>query len=575
MASIVFRAACDYPIGTGHLRRCLTLARELRSRGALARLVSDDNPTARSVLDGVDDVPYLLIAEGCPLATSTDEAAVFVIDRPAGPRGVNSSPQLEQEIAELDRAGIAVVSIGHSIADSGHLRAVVDLYPAQQLAAANYVEGPDYLILRPEFQAVGTRHVQREDAVLVAMGGTDPLDLTMTALKALSRSELSSTVHVVVGMGHRASSEALETAATKLGLKAHVHRELDAESLATLMLRCRAAVVAFGTLAYELMALGVPVLSLTHYCWQQPSAAFFGQLGSLVDLGCAEAGINIEELAERLRAVLDDTVGLDKLALRGPQVVDGAGAERVATMLETFMVESQDRELDDLYVLAHPGDEVFGCGGSILRKTAVGRRVGVVILGEGTASRHGIAVSSSQEHEWRLETASSLQKVTEGLGIKTLYYFRYPDNRFDGLNLLDLVKSVETVVQRHQPTTVVTHHPADLNIDHRLTFEAVAVATRPTAETSVERLVSAEVPSSSDWGLASPSRSFYPNLFVDISSVLEIKLRLAALYRSEIRASPHPQSLDGLRARAHYWGHLTGLAAAEAFVSHRHIEREL
>lgn len=574
MTSVVLRAACDHPIGTGHLRRCLTLARELISRGTSALVVSDDNPTTRSVLDAVSDVPHRLVTSGSPLAAFSDDAGVLVVDVPAGPHDENLNRQLEREIAELDRAGMAVVSLGHSIVDSGHLRAVIDLYPAQQLAAANYVEGPDYLILRPEFHGAASQHVQQEDAIFVAMGGTDPLDLTRTALRALGQAGLGLTVHAVVGTGYKASSESLEAAAERSGLKVHVHRELDASSLATLMLRCRAAVVAFGTMAYELMALGVPVLALTHYRWQQPSAAFFEELGALEEVGCAESGVDIDALAGRLRAALGDTARLEFLSRRGPQVVDGAGAERVATLLESFTAESQVRGLDELYVLAHPGDEVFGCGGSILHKTAAGLRVGVAILGEGTSSRHDVAATPSQEHEERLAIASALQQVTDGLGISALYYFRYPDNRFDRYDLLDLVRTVETVVQRHRPTTVVTHHPADLNIDHRLTFEAVAIATRPTMETTVERLVSVEVPSSSDWGLSPNSGSFNPNLFIDISSVLETKLRLAAIYCSEVRPPPHPRSLDGLRTRAAHWGHLSGLVAAEAFVSHRQIERE-
>lgn len=574
MTSVVLRAACDHPIGTGHLRRCLTLARELISRGTSALVVSDDNSTARSVLAVASDVPHRLVPSESSLATSADDAAVLVVDIPAGPHDPTRNRRLEQEIAELDQAGMAVVSLGHSIVHSGHLRAVIDLYPSQELAAANYVEGPDYLILRPEFLGAASRHVQQEDAIFVAMGGTDPLDLTMTALRALGRVGLGSTVHIVVGTGYKTSIQSLEETAWRCGLKVHVHRELDADSLATLMLRCRAAIVAFGTMAYELMALGVPVLALTHYRWQQPSAAFFEQLGALYEVGCAESGVDIEALADRLRAALSDRARLASLSRRGPRVVDGVGAERVAVLLESFAAESRVRSLDELYILAHPGDEVFGCGGSILRKTAAGLRVGVAILGQGTSSRHGLAATPSQEHEERIAISSALQQVTDGLGISALYYFRYPDNRFDRHDLLDLAKTVETVVQRHQPATVFTHHPADLNIDHRLTFEAVAIATRPTAEITVERLVSIEVPSSSDWGLSSESRSFSPNLFIDIDGTLETKLRLAAIYRSEIRLPPHPQSLDGLRTRAVHWGHLSGLVAAEAFFLHRQIERE-
>ena len=118
-----------------------------------------------------------------------------------------------------------------------------------------------------------------------------------------------------------------------------------------------------------------------------------------------------------------------------------------------------------------------------------------------------------------------------------------------------------------------THHPGDLNVDHRTTFEAVATAARPRPDCPVTSLLSVEVPSSTEWGAVLGRGEFRPNWFEDAEDLLELKLDLAAGYPSELRDPPHPRSIEGLRSRAASWGAQCGLAAAEAFVLHRRVGR--
>ncbi len=56
-----------------------------------------------------------------------------------------------------------------------------------------------------------------------------------------------------------------------------------------------------------------------------------------------------------------------------------------------------------------------------------------------------------------------------------------------------------------------------------------------------------------------------PNVFVNINSTLERKIRAMQLYESEARPFPHPRSPEALRAIAQRWGSVVGLEAAEAF----------
>ncbi len=222
-----------------------------------------------------------------------------------------------------------------------------------------------------------------------------------------------------------------------------------------------------------------------------------------------------------------------------------------------------------LVVAAHPDDEVLGAAGAIARHRRQGDAVSVLILGEGISARYPTrqAALASRNggngfHRLRREMAQAHRR----LGVTRTFHEQFPDNRFDSVNLLDLVKAVEAVKRKVRPQIVYTHHSGDLNIDHRLTCEAVLTACRPLPGDAVERILSFEVLSSTEWAPPTPRRAFVPNVFIDIGPFLNRKLQAMACYRSELRKPPHPRSLQAIRDQARLWGAKTGVAAAEAFM---------
>lgn len=217
-----------------------------------------------------------------------------------------------------------------------------------------------------------------------------------------------------------------------------------------------------------------------------------------------------------------------------------------------------------LVVAAHPDDEVLGCGGTMARLVREGNNIYTLILGEGITSRDEKRDRGKRESEIN-ELKKNIDKANKILGVEKYFAFDFPDNRFDTIPLLDIVKSIENIKSDLKPDIVFTHHHGDLNIDHQITFKAVMTAFRPIKGETVREIYSFEVPSSTEWNTPSPVNYFVPNYFVDISKTLETKLKAMKEYKSEIRDFPHPRSFKAIEIVARRWGIQVGTEAAEAF----------
>ena len=216
-----------------------------------------------------------------------------------------------------------------------------------------------------------------------------------------------------------------------------------------------------------------------------------------------------------------------------------------------------------LVIAAHPVDEVLGCGGTLAKLAKEGHDVYIAILGEGITSRS----ETREQADFRLieNLRGDSNQVAKLLGASDLLQYGLPDNRFDTLPLLDIIKLIESLVERVKPKVIYTHHQGDLNIDHAVLHRAVVTATRPVSKSLVHELYSFEVPSSTDWAYGQFCPVFKPNVFVDISVTLETKIQAMALYNSEVRPFPHPRSAEALIALARSRGSSAGVEASEAF----------
>lgn len=216
-----------------------------------------------------------------------------------------------------------------------------------------------------------------------------------------------------------------------------------------------------------------------------------------------------------------------------------------------------------LVIAAHPDDEVLGCGGTIARLSDEGNKVYISIFGEGITSRYDSRNLSDKKLLDKLRNHSKEASLI--LGAQDLIMYDLPDNRFDTVPLLKIVKMIEELILKIKPNIIFTHGSYDLNIDHTILNRAVLTASRPISTHVVREIYTFEIPSSTEWSFNQIGKPFSPNYFVDINKTLDKKLEAMKKYKSEIRNFPHPRSTKALRAIAQRWGSCAGFNAAEAF----------
>ena len=215
-----------------------------------------------------------------------------------------------------------------------------------------------------------------------------------------------------------------------------------------------------------------------------------------------------------------------------------------------------------LVIAAHPDDEVLGCGGTMVRHSAKGDEVWVLILGGGIMARND--GSDKEKKDSLVMLHKSAEEANKMLNVKKLIIKDFPDNKFDSVPLLDIVQSIESVIREFKPNIIYTHHCADVNIDHRMVSEAVESAVRPMENSFVNVVLAFEVPSSTEWNFTK-SNLFRPNVFVNVEDFVDKKIKALQNYNSEMREFPHPRSIEYISSLIKIRGGQSGMRAAESF----------
>ena len=231
-----------------------------------------------------------------------------------------------------------------------------------------------------------------------------------------------------------------------------------------------------------------------------------------------------------------------------------------------------------LIIAAHPDDEILGMGGTIAKHTSQHDNVTIIYMATGITARREPAeyeiksIPKKIQEKWQQEIEKLQQdarKSAKLLKVKTVKFFDFPDNEMDGIHLLKVVKVIEKEIKIAKPDRIYTNHYSDLNVDHKVVYNATLTACRPS-NVLVKEILCFEVLSSTEW---SYPYNFNPNYFINIENHVTKKVNAMKLFKSEIREFPHPRSSENIRNVAARWGSVCGFKAAEAFEMIRKIEK--
>lgn len=208
--------------------------------------------------------------------------------------------------------------------------------------------------------------------------------------------------------------------------------------------------------------------------------------------------------------------------------------------------------------MAHPDDEILGCGATISRLAREGMSVYILILATGLTSRGPVDNAALKTLKQEANQAMSC------LGANTINFADFPDNAMDTIPLLEIIKQVEKFIEKTDPDIIFTHHNGDINIDHDITQRAVLTAKRSLPDTKPVEIFACDVLSSTEFGRS--DRRPRPDVYFRLEEKDIISTQEALkCYRSEIRSWPHPRSTQALEHKLRLNGAECGSQAAEAF----------
>jgi len=183
----------------------------------------------------------------------------------------------------------------------------------------------------------------------------------------------------------------------------------------------------------------------------------------------------------------------------------------------------------------------------------------------------GVTSRTNANKKKILKRKNSSKKLFKKFNLNEPVFLNFPDNQMDKVPFLNIVIKIEKYMKKFRPDTIITHYENCLNIDHKITFNAVVTACRPLKGNSVKKILSFEIPSSTDWAL-NKGKNFQPNFYVDISNFINDKIEMLKFYKDELRTYPHSRSIKSIKSLASVRGTSSGVKYAEGFYLSRYID---
>lgn len=223
-------------------------------------------------------------------------------------------------------------------------------------------------------------------------------------------------------------------------------------------------------------------------------------------------------------------------------------------------------KLDILAFGAHPDDVELGCGATIAKEIANGKKVGIVDLTRGELGTRGTAETRDKE----------AAAAAEILGVSVRENLAFADGFFvnDKDHQIEIIK----MIRKYKPEIVICNAIDDRHIDHgkgsKLVSDASFLSGLIKIDTDQEPWRPKQVYHYIQW------KHIEPDFVVDVSDFIDIKMKSVLAYKTQFfdAASKEPETpissknfTDSINYRARDLGRLIGVNYAEGFTVERYV----
>ena len=206
----------------------------------------------------------------------------------------------------------------------------------------------------------------------------------------------------------------------------------------------------------------------------------------------------------------------------------------------------------------HPDDETLGCGGTLLKHLSKGDKIYWCLMTYGN-----IKMGHDNKHFKKWDNI--IKKINNEYQFEKFYNFKFPSGELDKIGYMKLISKTKKAINEVKPDMIYVNHPSDIHTDHRYTYDAVMSSSKNFNHPFINKIISYETISETDFSPISYRKHFLPNIFIDITEFMEHKLKIMTIYESEIMKDPMPRSVRSIKALASFRGTRIGVKYGEAF----------
>jgi UDP-2,4-diacetamido-2,4,6-trideoxy-beta-L-altropyranose hydrolase len=327
--NVVFRVDSSVTIGTGHVMRCLTLARQLKQMNANVSFICRD--LEGNLINFIKDHGFTVYVLQKIRINETDNNDTFKWYKENWQQDVRETLYIvESYIHSIDFFIVDHYGLDEKwesklkpftkklmvIDDLANRKHVCDFLLDQNLYL-NYQEryknlvppeckqllGPNYVLLREEFIEASRQKRIRDGEIhdiLVFFGGTDPTNETIKALNALALLENNIKVNVVVGSSNNRKAEIREYCDRYPNFFFHC----QVSNMAELMNEADLAIGAGGTTTWERCYLGLPSITIIVADNQIELTDAVSKFGATINLGFSHE-VTSDQIFEAVKDLIE------------------------------------------------------------------------------------------------------------------------------------------------------------------------------------------------------------------------------------------------------------------------------
>ncbi|MGD6894408.1 UDP-2,4-diacetamido-2,4,6-trideoxy-beta-L-altropyranose hydrolase [Bacillus infantis] len=341
--NVVIRTDSSVQIGTGHVMRCVTIAKQLEKEGANIVFICRDFP-GNSI--------WLLINEGFDVLTlpipnknidhwewTRENWNKDVQETKFALESINHKVDLliidhyglDAEWESKLKPYVHQIMVIDDLADRPHDCDILldqnyylnlnDRYKELVPNSCKQLLGPNYILLRDEFLCIDPNTIKRDGKiknVLIFFGGTDPTKETLKVIKAIQKPINSAIKFNVVVGSTNPKKDLINEYCDRLD---NVSYFCQVNNMAELMINADLAIGAGGTTSWERCLLGLPAITIAVADNQKELLKALAKKGAVCCLGSSKE-VTYDEINLKLNELYNDNSSMNEMIKKCREIVN-------------------------------------------------------------------------------------------------------------------------------------------------------------------------------------------------------------------------------------------------------------